>query len=413
MYTMSWRFFFLGFSASVVTAVNAASPLEYIGQQIVPTGTMQFNTTIGGLSGIDYDPASGRYFAVSDDASQINPARFYDLSLNLAQFHRSNAPGSSGVSFNSVRSILTPGGSTFGARQLDPEAIRFDGTHLYWSSEGARRTNDFQDPFVRRMTVLGEHTSELNTPARFKPSGSVAGTQPGDSGARNSFGFESLALSPNRDRIYTANANALVQDGPATAIGQSSVSRLIEFNVTTGNAMAEFAYVVEPLVQEPSPPTAYASNNLTELLSIGDRQFIALELSFSSGEESTVRLYYADARNATDISTLDSLDGAAFTPMAKTLLLDLADLRNDDGSPIVVDAIEGITFGPMHEGRPTFVLVSDDNFSNGQFTQFIALSRIAPIPEPEIYAQMSISLLLMLVARRCIRRRGRPYHQTA
>jgi hypothetical protein len=68
-----------------------------------------------------------------------------------------------------------------------------------------------------------------------------------------------------------------------------------------------------------------------------------------------------------------------------------------------------MTFGPLQDGRPTLLLVSDDNFSGGQFTQFIALSQIGPIgaiPEPEVYAQMGLGLLLVVFARRCFRRPG-------
>lgn len=53
--------------------------------------------------------------------------------------------------------------------------------------------------------------------------------------------------------------------------------------------------------------------------------------------------------------------------MSKRLVFAFDDL----GLPI--DNTEGMTFGPeLPDGRQTLVIVSDNNFSPGQFTQFIA-----------------------------------------
>ncbi len=53
-----------------------------------------------------------------------------------------------------------------------------------------------------------------------------------------------------------------------------------------------------------------------------------------------------------------------------------------DDLGIPIDNIEGMTFGPaLPDGRQTLVIVSDNNSSPGQFTQFIVLALdIAPAP---------------------------------
>ena len=79
--------------------------------------------------------------------------------------------------------------------------------------------------------------------------------------------------------------------------------------------------------------------------------------------------------------------------VTKTQLLDLSDLRNDDNSALALDNIEGITFGPMVGGRATLILVSDNDFSATQFTQFVALT-VNPVPEPETWALMLAGLAL-------------------
>lgn len=64
-----------------------------------------------------------------------------------------------------------------------------------------------------------------------------------------------------------------------------------------------------------------------------------------------------------------------FTPVSQRQVFSFEDL----GIPI--DNIEGMTFGPiLPDGRQALVIVSDNNFSPGQFTQFILLAlEIEPV----------------------------------
>ena len=67
-------------------ASNGAKPpgLQFLGQAIVPTGTTFAGTTVGGLSSITYDAGRGVFYSLSDDQSQLNPARFYTLRIDLS-----------------------------------------------------------------------------------------------------------------------------------------------------------------------------------------------------------------------------------------------------------------------------------------------------------------------------------------
>lgn len=157
----------------------------------------------------------------------------------------------------------------------------------------------------------------------------------------------------------------------------------------------------------PKPAGGFATNGLTDLLSVGDREFIAIERSFAAGATTpgtpvtgnTIRLFHVDARGATDISGISDLRGATYTAATKTLLLDLSTLKNDDGSALALDNIEGLTFGPNIDGKRTLILVSDNNFSGSQFTQFVALE-VSAVPEPGSWALMMGGLLAVAGLRR-------------
>jgi len=384
--------------------------LSYLGQQIVPTGTIFNGTTVGGLSSLDYNAATGGYLAISDDRSGLNPARFYGLNLDIAQFQRSATPGSAGVSFNTVTTIQQPSGGAFATNTVDPESLRYDAARntIYWSNEGQRSGAGFQNPTVREMNTDGSYVRDFAVPARYNPVGSSSGLNAGDKGIYNNLAFENLAISQDGKTLYTATENGLAQDSLPSAVANGSQSRILSFDIASGQSQAEYIYDVAPVVIAANPSNQFATNGLTDFISIGDRQFITIERSFAVGAQTpgtpvtgnSIRLFYADARNATDVSSFESIAGHNVQSVAKTLLLDLSDLKNDDGSSLALDNIEGITFGPQINGKSTIVLVSDNNFSGTQFTQFVAL-QVTAVPEPESYAMMLAGLSLMgVVARR-------------
>ncbi len=397
-------------AAALLCAATFAAPvhatasisLGYLGQQIVPSGTQFSGTTVGGLSGIDFNPANGHFLAISDDRSAVNPARFYELSLDLAEFARAATPGMAGVNFNAVTTIQKPGGGAFATNTVDPESLRLNratGT-VFWTNEGQRNAAGFQAPTVREMKIDGSHLRDFAVPTRYLPFGSAAGTAAGDRGIYNNLAFESLTLSADGKTLYTATENALTQDGPVSTLAHGTSSRLLSFDVASGASGAEYVVEVEKVALPPNPPGGFATNGLTDLLAIGDRQFIAIERSFAVGAATpgspvtgnTIRLYQLDARNATDVSGLDSIAGVAtLQTVKKTLLLDLSAVKNDDGSALALDNIEGLTFGPQFNGQQTLILVSDNNFSGTQFTQFVALS-VAAVPEPQTYAVLLAGL---------------------
>lgn len=379
---------------SVGGAQAADFSLRVIGATSLPTGTLFQGVEFGGISGLDR-AADGTYWAIADDrGGERGTPRFYNLSLDY------DAAGFNGVTINSQTYMQRPDGKTFpsNARTVDPEGIRVaPNGNLYWSSEGnwnANAASRYQ-PFVREMTTSGVFVREFATPAMYNYVDNAT------TGGRNNKLFEALTVTPN-GTIYTANEDALVQDGPLTSVSNGSVVRLTALDPVSGAAGAQYAYELPPIPVDAVPGAPFGPDNgLPELLAISDTQFIAIERAFAFGVGNTIRLTLAEiTAETTDVSNFASLTGADYTPMRRTLLLEMP--ITFEG--ITLDNIEAISWGKtLANGNRTLVLAADNNFSATQSTQFIALE-IAPVPEPETYALLLAGLGLLSLARRHARR---------
>ena len=351
--------------ALLVAPAGAVSPrahqpsLQFIGQAIVPTGTTFAGTTIGGLSSITYDPKLNVYYTLSDDQSQINPARFYTVGIDVGPSF-----GSSNVHFQAVTTLQKPGGGPYPTGGLDPEGLVLDkDRQLILTSEG--NTNTLLAPFVREYDLTGDYLADLPVPGYYLP------TADHSSGIRFNLAFESAGVPPDGRFFFTATENALFQDGPAATSTNGSPSRILRYNLQTGRLDREYLYETDPIFEPPIPSTQFAVNGIVELLPFNNELMLSMERSFSVGVPGTgneIKLYSVALPGATNVLGEPSLAGklGSIRPAQKTLLLDLGTL----GIPL--DNVEGMTWGPkLPDGRQSLVMVSDNNFAASQFTQFL------------------------------------------
>jgi hypothetical protein len=385
---------------ATVLAISAQTPaaaasfsLRYIGEQRIATGTLFEGVEFGGISGLDYDASTGRYYALADDrGGERGTPRFYTLSLDY------DALGFNGVTIHDQRFMQRPDGTTFPAtsRTVDPEGLRIaPNGNLYWSSEGNWSSNAAQrfQPFVREMGTDGVFVREFDTPAQFDYVDNAT------TGGRNNKLFEALAVTPN-GTVVTANEDALVQDGPITSLVNGSVVRVMTMDPATGLPLAQYAYELPPIPKAPTvpPPNNFADNGLPELLALSDTEFLAVERGFANGVGNTIRLVLTSTAGATDVSNMASLVGASYVPMSKELIIDL------DSLGITLDNSEALSFGlTLTNGNRTLVLASDNNFNATQFTQFLAFE-VTPVPVPAALPLFAGGLAALGFARR--RRRG-------
>jgi hypothetical protein len=350
-----------GCATRAVLPVVTTGPtqLRLRGEHILPHRLQFKGTTVGGLSGLDYDPATGLWVAISDDKSVFNPARFYTFRAQVAQ-------GRLDIELLDVVTLREEDGKPFpnrksGGEVVDAEGIRLlpGGRGVLWTSEGDYAVN--QSPAVREARLDGSFVRAFETPKMLHFG------RPG-TGPRDNLSFEGLALTPDARIAWVAMENALEQDGPRPGVGQpGGPCRFTAFDVASGRALRQIAYIPDAIPHAPLLPGA-AENGVSEALMIDAHRMLVLERAYIAGFGASLRLYEIDTRAASDTLALERLGAGQYRAAPKRRVADFARLGLS-----CLDNTEGMCWGPrLPNGRRSLVVVSDDNFSARQVTQFAA-----------------------------------------
>ena len=343
--------------------------LEFLGQYQLPAQNFQ-DTTVGGLSAIAYDRKSDRFLALSDDHSVLAPARFYTLKIDLSD------TGIQNIKIENVTTLKTQDGKTYPKNSIDPEGIAISPQKtVFISSEGVAAPSI--PPAIAEYDLqTGRLKQNFPIPQRYIPD-AIGDNQ--QKGVLSNLGLESLTLNPTGSipasgepiRLFAATESALIQDRDPVQLDQEgkpkpqiTKCRLLHYLVSSGPPIliSEHLYPLSPA------PAGAVYHGLSELLAVDTGgHFLSLErtLGFFGFN---IRIFQLATGAATDTSNILSLKGEirAVEPVKKQLLLDL----NEIG--ITLDNLEGMAIGPRFpDGSQSLVLVSDNNFSDKQVTQFL------------------------------------------
>jgi hypothetical protein len=366
------RFFLIGIVIISCTTqkritLSQQSQLKFIGEYDVPFNEKFQGTTIGGLSGIDYDSKHNLYYLICDDRSAFNAARFYSAKIFLKD------TGIDSVVFVSVKNLLQPNGLVYPnskqdpSHTPDPEAIRYNlkTNQLVWSSEGERivRKDEvvLEDPSVNIISTNGKSIDSFILPSNLH----MSATQ---KGPRQNGVFEGMSYTDNFKKLLVNVEEPLYEDGPRAGLKDSSGwIRIIKYDVSTRKPEAQYAYQIDPVAYAPNPPGSFEINGVPDILAINNLQLLIIERSFSTGRNPcTIKIYLGEFGDASDVSHLSILTKEDFTPISKKLLL------NMDSLGIYTDNIEGVTLGPkLSNGHQSLIFVADNNFSAQEKTQFL------------------------------------------
>jgi hypothetical protein len=342
--------------------------IEYIGQYQVPNNFQVKNTPVGGLSGLTYDRQRNLFYAVSDDRGDKAPARFYTLKLDLDTTNPQQLKFDR-VDITDVTLLKNAQGETYPKGETDTEAIALTPqSSVFITSEGDRNKKIPQ--FINEFDLkTGQVKQALPIPQRYIPD------TEGKRGIQYNLGFESMTLSPTGTlpasgeplRLFAVTESALMQDKEVTKVGKEgkipgAKNRWLHYLLSDRpEIISEHLYQLDP------PPLGAVEHGIPEIQAIDTSgHFLMLERSFGlTGFR--VKIFQATTGGATDTSRIASFKGSTtIQPVKKQLVFDLQQLGT------YIDNIEGMALGArLPDGSQTLLLVSDNNFSKRQMTQFL------------------------------------------
>ncbi len=343
------------------------SSIKFLGKYDIPYNLIYNKSTVGGLSGIDYDVKHNLYYLVCDDRSEKDPARFYAANIFFTQ------KGIDSIAFKKVQNMLQRDGTVYPNNKQDryhtpdPEAMRYNpiSRQLVWSSEGERIVNAkdtvLANPTVILISTGGKYIDSFSLPANLT-------MHVTENGPRQNGVLEGMSFADNYKTLFVNVEEPLYEDGPrAELVENNAFIRILKFDVKSKQNIAQYAYKLSPVAYSATPETAFKINGVPDILSIGNNKLLVIERSFSTGRlPCTIKLFIADLASATDINKMWLKGNNTFTPATKKLLLNMDDLG------IYTDNIEGVTFGPLlPNGHKTLLFIADNNFNAAEKTQLL------------------------------------------
>ena len=364
--------------------------LEFLGEYQLPQTEFE-GTTVGGLSALSYDRRHNRIYALCDD--HIQP-RFYTLNVTLSQ-PETAPPALEQITIEAVTFLQGPEGEPYPDNELDPEGLAVIKNRLFISSEGV--ADQESPPLIAAFNAAtGNIQGRLRLPNHFlaapepdptstdptstdptstvadstvaEPAATVtaaASEETAPQGVADNLGLESLTLSPEGDRLFTATEFPLLQDYDPEASEPERYNRLLHYWIGEPDPLllAEHLYPLDP------PPAGVLFNGLTELATLdGGGHFLSLERSYSPFTGYGAQLFQMAMAGANDTVKVDRLPHPLtnIRPVPKQPLFNLAQLDLPLGN------LEGMMVGPtLKDGSRTVLLVSDNGLEPDQNNQFL------------------------------------------
>ncbi|MEZ5402159.1 MAG: esterase-like activity of phytase family protein [Bryobacteraceae bacterium] len=339
---------------------------------------------LGFFSDIYYDPIRGEWWGLSDRGPGGGTLN-YDT--RVQRFTVDVDPNSGQISnFQVVETIkftrngqamdgIAPSPADLLGNSLDPEGIVINPAngHLYISDE--------YGPSVYEFDRTGALVREFTPPPNVIPRDGAnvpnfASDATNVAGRRGNRGFEGLAISPDGQYVYAMLQSGMLDEGG----GNGVFNRIVKFDASTGQAVAQYAYRMEGSSQ---------GRGISALVAVNDREFLVLERNnrgIGIGADLTPqnkKVFEIDITGATDVTGIDLDDpGAVFTTVSKnpTPYLDLAANTLPELGHLSPEKWEGLAIGPMLNNGGYLLLAGTDNdysvTQNGSNVQFDVYLRV-------------------------------------
>jgi len=323
------------------------------------TQSLGSGQAVGQLSGLTH-LGGNNWYVVSDKRNEILP-----LNINFNPID-----GSTTIITQSAKLSIA-------GAERDYEGIAFTG-----ATRNSLLISEEDSPAVREFdfaTLTERANSPLITPAVFLPPN-----------LRGNLGFESLTYHAGTGDVFTANEEALVNDGPVSSPTQSTKVRIQKFT-PSGNTFVpngQWAYQVDQVhgsnagITDPSP-----QSGLSDLVALEDGRLLALERSVFYTNffgqplpDFQSRIYLINPTGSPANADLNS-------PLSKTLLW--------SGSLGLSGNLEGLALGPATaSGRLGLGVV--DNADNPLLVGNLTAFELTEVPEPSSLSAIIISMTALL-----------------
>ena len=222
------------------------------------------------------------------------------------------------------------------------------------------------------------------------------------SSRRDNRGLESLAIDPDHSHLWTANEEALAEDGPLATVTAGTVVRLVRLPMPLPAGGSE---KLKPAAQERhhyqaaykvDPPHRFVRvfggeplSGLSALVSLGNGQLLALERSGGPGLPPFAnRIFIVDTTEAVDVSKIQSDLHSQEECFARKRLLWADSLGVN---------LEGFCLGPtLADGNRALIAIAD-NGGIATPNQLVGLQLVSP-PKPHSRAVVGAACAIIAIS---------------
>lgn len=363
--------------------VTNFSDAVYQNALLLPGGALDLSSgtaterRLGYFSDIYYDPARNEWWGLSDRGPgggvlqyETRVQRFeVDISatgaisnfrvVQTVKFKQGSQP------FNG----LAPNPTNVLGRAFDPEGIVIN------PRTGNLLVSDEYGPSLYEFDRTGQFIRAFTTPAGLIPRNAAsnvanfASDSGNTAGKRTNRGFEGLAISADGAFAYAMLQSAMLNEGGGAGI----YNRIVKFDVTTGAAVAQYAYAMDRADQ---------GQGISALVALGQDKFLVLERNnrgIGAGAALATAakvVYQIDLAGAVDVTNVTLPATGAFAGAVKkgAKVMDLAANTETGLGNKSPEKWEGLAIGPQLTNGSYVVLAGTDNdysvTQNATGTQF-------------------------------------------
>jgi hypothetical protein len=367
-----------GASAQNVSNAVFVNGLALDGALLDKSVGSNFDRRVGFFSDIYYDGGSNSWWGLSDRGPGGGTLPYdtrmqrFTLDVNASTGAISNFAIVETVKFSSGGAAMTgqaPSPTNVLGKSFDPEGVVIN------PKTGTFLVSDEYGPSLYEFDRSGNMIRAFNTPANLIPRSSTGTPNFADDtnntlGKRTNRGFEGLAISPDGRFAFAMLQSAMLDEGG----GNGVFNRIVKFDITTGTAVAQFAYKMDSAAQ---------GRGISALVALGNDKFMVLErnnrgigvgATLLAADKAVYQIDLAGATDVTNITLGTTLPAGVLAVNKGTKVIDLdaetlAALGNK--SP---EKWEGLAVGPkLNNGKYLVLAGTDNDYSvtqNGSNVQF-------------------------------------------